>query len=130
MLALVSLFAFACTSEADELVDEVTDLIAGVNDVVVMAAAFAPYDEVTTDYDETYFYVGSNGLPAHEMMVGITAWIAQVPVPHDYMGDNAWSIPIHTKYSEAPVSIEGNLQRGAIGVASNGIPIFNPVNSG
>jgi phosphatidylethanolamine-binding protein (PEBP) family uncharacterized protein len=63
------------------------------------------------------------------MMVNITAWIAQVPVPHPYTGDNAWSIPRQPVYADNPVTIADDLQRGAIAVASNGIPIFNPVNA-
>ncbi len=63
------------------------------------------------------------------MMVNITAWIAQVPVPHPYAGDNAWSIPLQPVYADNPVTIADDLQRGAIAVASNGIPIFNPVNA-
>jgi hypothetical protein len=63
------------------------------------------------------------------MMVNITAWIAQVPVPHPYTGDNAWSIPLRPEYAENTVTIADDLQRGAIAIASNGIPIFNPVNA-
>ena len=92
-----------------------------------MTQAFAPYAKVGTRYDDNYFYVESDGIPKHQMMVNITAWIAQVPLPQPYTGDNAWPIPLHPQYAANPISIETDLQRGAIAVAANGIPIFNPL---
>ncbi len=56
-------------------------------------AAFAP--KVTTRWDDNFLYVESNGLPSHNVMVGITNWQQQVPLPHAYTGDNAWRIPLH-----------------------------------
>lgn len=73
--------------------------------------------------------VESNGLPAHNMMVGITAWQQQVPLPQPYVGDNAWRIPLHPQPSPHPVSIKNRFLRGAIALAANGIPIFNPQNN-
>jgi hypothetical protein len=40
-----------------------------------------------------YWQVESNGLPAHNMMVGITSWQQQVPLPMTYKGSNAWQLP-------------------------------------
>ena len=94
-----------------------------------MAAAFAPYSNVSTRFDSTYFYVESNSIPDHQMMVGIRTWNAQVPIPVSYTGTNAWSIPLQTRYAENPLSIENNFQRGAIAIAVNGVPIFNPTNA-
>ena len=94
-----------------------------------MGATFAPYSNVATRFDDSWFYVESSGIPAHDMMVNITAWIAQVPLPQPYVGDNAWSIPLAPAYADSPISIETDLQRGAIGIAANGIPIFNPLNA-
>ena len=38
-----------------------------------MDSAFAPYKPaITTKWDTTYFYIGSNGLPSHNMMIGIS----------------------------------------------------------
>src|SRR3954462_14382949 len=51
---------------------------------------FAP--AVAVRWDERFLYVESNGLPAHKMMVGITAWQQQVPLPQKYTGANAWRI--------------------------------------
>jgi len=99
------------------------------SDPLVMAQAFAPHNTATTRFDADYLYVESEGIPEHEMMVKITAWIAQVPVPHPYTGDNAWSIPLNPVYTDDNVTIADDLQRGAIAIAANGIPIFNPVNA-
>src|SRR5262245_58783062 len=54
--------------------------------------AFAP--RVTVRWDERLLFIESNGLPAHQMMVGITNWQQQVPVPQRYTGANAWQIPL------------------------------------
>src|SRR4051812_33693073 len=47
-------------------------------------AAFAP--RVSVRWDERFLFVESNGLPAHNLMVGITAWQQQVPLPQNYTG--------------------------------------------
>jgi hypothetical protein len=40
---------------------------------------------------------------------------------------NAWQIPLHPKMADKPVSAKEQLFRGAIAVAVNGVPIFNPI---
>ncbi|MBL9209021.1 MAG: YHYH protein [Opitutaceae bacterium] len=90
-------------------------------------AAFAP--RVQLRWDDRFLYVESNGLPTHGMMVGITAWQQQVPLPQPYAGDNAWRIPLHPEPSAEPVTIKNRFLRGAIALAANGIPIFNPQNN-
>ncbi len=89
--------------------------------------AFAP--AVKVRWDERSLFIESNGLPAHGMMVGITAWQQQVPLPQRYTGANAWQIPLAPAPSRAPVSIKGRFLRGAIAIAANGVPIFNPQNN-
>ena len=94
------------------------------------AKAFLPFsDKLKLRWDERYLYVESNGLPAHNMMVGITAWQQQVPLPQNYTGTNAWQIPLTPVVSKSPASIKGRFLRGAIALAANGIPIFNPQNN-
>ena len=92
-------------------------------------AAFVQLKAIKTRWDERYFYVESNGIPDHRMMVGITAWQQQVPLPQKYFGDNAWQIPLHPVPAATPASTKGRFLRGAIAVAANGIPIFNPLNN-
>ena len=84
---------------------------------------------VKTRYDDTYFYVESEGIPTHNMMVGITSWQQQVPIPQGYTGTNAWSIPLKPELSDAPINLKTNLLKGAVAIAANGVPIFNPLNN-
>ncbi|MFM8360498.1 MAG: YHYH protein [Verrucomicrobiota bacterium] len=95
-----------------------------------IATAFAPFaPRVKTRWDDRYLYVESNGLPDHGMMVGITAWQQQVPLPQPYVGANAWRLPRNPVPAVQPVSIRDRFLRGAIALAANGIPIFNPQNN-
>lgn len=84
-------------------------------------------DKLRFRSDDRYFYVESNGMPDHPMMVGITAWQQQVPIPQAYTGRNAWQIPLFPKFADRPVSAKQALFRGAIALAVNGVPIFNPI---
>ena len=76
-----------------------------------------------------YWMVESNGIPAHDMMVGITSWQQQVPVPQQYTDANAWRFPTTPTMADSPVSARTGLFRGAIAIAVNGIPIFNALNN-
>ena len=89
--------------------------------------AFA--DTVTAFSDGDWWLVESNGLPAHQMMVGITNWQQQVPVPQAYSGTNAWQLPRTPVLADEPVSARTGLFRGAIALAVNGVPIFNALNN-
>ena len=89
--------------------------------------AFAP--RVKVRWDETYLFVETSGLPEHGLMKGITNWQQQVPVPQSYLGANAWQIPLVPVPAKLPLSIKGRFLRGAIALAANGIPIFNPQNN-
>ena len=93
--------------------------------------AFAPF--VKTRADERWLYVESDGLPhkplESTMMVGITAWQQQVPLPQKYEGANAWQIPLKPELADKPISGKNALMRGAVALAANGIPIFNALNN-
>lgn len=104
----------------------------GKTQVPEMAAAFEAFVKlkaIKTRWDDRYFYVESNGIPDHRLMVGITAWQQQVPLPQKYVGDNAWQIPLHPVPAQTPATTKDRFLRGAIAVAVNGIPIFNPLNN-
>ena len=92
---------------------------------------FAP--SVKTHWDAQWLYVESDGLPHapldFTMMVGITAWQQQVPLPQNYTGANSWQIPLKSTLSDKPISGRTQLRRGAIALAANGIPIFNALNN-
>lgn len=91
-------------------------------------SAFAPFrPAVNTRWDNNYFYVDCKGIPAHSMMVGITSWQQQVPIPQCYIGINAWSIPLNPVNAVTPVPVNNkHFLRGAVALAVNGVPIFNP----
>ncbi|BFP42040.1 YHYH protein [Flavobacteriaceae bacterium GF1] len=99
------------------------------NDMENMGSHFGKFTGVATSFDDTYFYVSSPGFPEHNMMEGITAWNRQVPVPQDYSGDNSWAIPIQPVLADEPFSLREHFMKGAIAIAVNGIPIFNPLNN-
>ena len=94
-----------------------------------MKSLFESFDGVSTSSDSNYFYVSSNGIPSHNMMEGITNWQQQIPIPQDYSEDNKWSIPIKPEFSDNPLSSKTNFMKGAMAIAVNGIPIFNPLNN-
>jgi phosphatidylethanolamine-binding protein (PEBP) family uncharacterized protein len=97
-----------------------------------IAKAFEPFVElkaISVRSDDRYFFVESNGIPDHPLMVGIRAWQQQVPLPQKYVGDNAWQIPLEPVPATNPVTTKNKFLRGAIALAVNGVPIFNPLNN-
>ena len=88
------------------------------------AESFRHFDDVTVSWDDQYIYVESDGMPEHPMMVGITAWNRQVPIPHAYRGDNAFRIPRTPRPGLEPTPLP---YIGPVAVAVNGVPIFNPI---
>ena len=89
--------------------------------------AFA--DTVSAFTSGGLWLIECNGIPAHQMMVGITNWQQQVPVPQNYRGSNAWQFPVTPQMADEPISARTGLFRGAIALAVNGIPIFNALNN-
>lgn len=86
-------------------------------------------DRVKTFTDKLHLYVESNGMPTHPMMIGIRSWQQQVPLPQDYTGVNAWTVPLNPVLADKPISAKTALYRGAIALAVNGVPIFNALNN-
>jgi hypothetical protein len=60
------------------------------------------------------------------MMNGITATNLQVPVAQNFFGTNAWRIPLNPAIAATPTTVVD----GPVGVAINGVPIFNPCKQG
>ena len=128
-LALLCCVFYACKKEVID-----TSTTAGTTTTVTNSTSLdASYSvfkpSVTTRSDNTYYYIESNGLPTHNMMVSITNWQQQVPIPQNYTGTNAWSIPLKPEFATSPLSTKTNFMKGAIAIAANGIPIFNPLNN-
>ncbi len=93
-------------------------------------SAYAPFKPaVSTSSDLNYYYVSANGFPNHNMMIGITSWQQQVPIPQSYIGSNSWSIPLQPEYATTPLSTKTHMMKGAVAIAVNGIPIFNALNN-
>ncbi len=78
------------------------------------------------------------------LMVGITSWQQQVPLPAayfalntnpadsgsaGYLKPNYWRIPLVPVAATSPISLTGNFQRGAVALGADGIAIFNPANN-
>jgi phosphatidylethanolamine-binding protein (PEBP) family uncharacterized protein len=80
----------------------------------------------TVGCDDTYAYISSNGLATHSMMNDITASNLQVPIAQNFFGSSAWKIPLSPAIAAATTSAID----GPIGVAINGVPIFNPCKQG
>ncbi|MDO6691977.1 YHYH protein [Aliiglaciecola sp. 3_MG-2023] len=72
---------------------------------------------VTVICDQDYAYIVSNTYPQHEMMTGITGTNEQVPVPAE---GYAAPIKLQPKKAEKLTTIDA-----AVGVAVNGVPIYD-----
>ena len=136
------LFILACKTSSDVTPASTTSTTTGGTTVTpsttitktstsFIDSAFTPYKSASlaTNWDDTYFYVSSNGIPSHNMMVGITSWQQQVPISQPYTGTNHWSIPLAPVYAATPVSTKTNFMKGAVALAVNGVPIFNALNN-
>lgn len=89
-----------------------------------MAASGSGYALVSCDAN--YAYVSSTGIATHTMMNGITATNLQVPTVQNFLGANGWKIPLNPAIAATPTSVND----GPVGVAINGVPIFNPCKQG
>ena len=123
------LFSFVFYACKKEIVETTINTITNTDPTTIDASYSVFKPDVTTRWDNTYFYIESSGLPTHNMMVSITNWQQQVPIPQNYKGTNAWSIPLKPEFATSPLSIKTNFMKGAIAIAANGIPIFNPLNN-
>lgn len=93
------------------------------------ADAFKAFPRLKLSTDARFLLVGSDGIPDHPMMIGITSWQQQVPLPQSYFGSNAWQLPLHPVAAPSPTPLHNRFLRGAVALAVNGIPIFNPQNN-
>ena len=76
--------------------------------------------------DSNYAYIASDGLTTQTMMDGITATNLQVPTAQPFLGSNAWRIPLNPQVAASGTTVVD----GPVGVAINGVPIFNPCKQG
>lgn len=127
-LLSIAMISFIACNNDDDTDNTSPSLSVPANEVSFLTSLFTKFD-VNTDSDSEWFYIASNGLPAHNMMVGITNWQQQVPIDQNYTGNNSWAIPIQPELADNPLSTQTNLLKGAIAIGVNGIPIFNPLNN-
>lgn len=131
--------AAGTTTTAAEVATTIASTTSGVADPTTTSSAISTLNTLP-GFDEfastvkvfasgDYWQIESNGLPAHNMMVGITSWQQQVPLPMTYKGSNAWQLPKKPALADNPVSAKTSLFRGAIALAVNGVPIFNALNN-
>ncbi len=129
-LLLMSFSLYACKKSTDNIITTTTTTTIPKTTTTFIDSVFTPYKpSVATRWDDKYFYIASSGIPAHNMMVGITNWQQQVPIPQFYTGTNSWSIPLQPEYATTPMSTKTNYLKGALAIAVNGIPIFNALNN-
>jgi hypothetical protein len=89
-------------------------------------SAVRPTGNASVACDANYAYVSSNSLATHTMMNGITATNLQVPTAQNFLGANGWKIPLAPAIATSTVSAVD----GPIGIAVNGVLIFNPCKQG
>ena len=66
---------------------------------------------VRTFVEGDYWLVESNGMPTHNVMVGITSWQQQVPLPQPYTGANAWRFTATPEMAVTPRSTITGMRR-------------------
>ncbi|WP_164846078.1 YHYH protein [Inhella crocodyli] len=88
--------------------------------------AGTPNAQAAVACDGQYAYVSSTGLSSRRMMDGITATNLQVPTAQNFLGSHAWRIPLQPTPAAAPTSAVD----GPIGIAIDGVPLFNPCKQG
>lgn len=93
---------------------------------IINSLAASSTGHAAVSCDGTYGYVSSTGIPTHAMMNGITSSNLQVPIPQNFNGANGWKIPLAPAIAASPTSVTD----GPIGIAINGVPIFNPSTQG
>ncbi|MEL6609414.1 MAG: YHYH protein [Pseudomonadota bacterium] len=103
---------FAGPAQAHD--DHCADIAASVAD-----AGFA--DSVTVTCDSTHATLTSDTYPDHDMMTGIVATNEQVPVPADY----AAPVLLEPELGTTPLTRDA-----ALGVAVNGVPIYDYTGGG
>jgi len=119
-----ALASFACTVSPDSC-----NATAAQNCqfVVQSMEGYAAVNDAGVSCDGTYAYISTWGIQsAHPMMNGITQTILQVPVAQNFTEGNAWRIPLAPALAATTTSAVD----GPIGIAVNGVPLFNPCKQG
>jgi hypothetical protein len=119
LLAVSAILACHTESEPQTTPADSTSHCAAVQ-ASVQASGFG--DRVTVNCDETQAIIRSDTYPGHTKMTGIVGSNEQVPIPADY----AAPIPLSPTLSEQdPITRDA-----ALGVAVNGVPIYDYTGGG
>lgn len=136
-LVLLSLLAIACagsTETADPADPAITTSDVADTETSEVGTSDAETSEssgcltalasATVTCTEEVIVIESDGLPDHQMMVGIEpgGWNGQWPTTQDYTGDNAFVVPTSVTLLDEPLFTV----RNAAGVIANGVPFFFP----
>lgn len=90
-------------------------------------SAYQLANSLSVTCDSTYAYFSTLGIQTrHPMMNGILATNQQVPLEQNFTGSNAWRIPLVPQIAPTKMSAVD----GPIGLAVDGVPIFNPCKQG
>ncbi len=96
----------------------------------VVEKMFLPFgDTVKSKTEGDQIVLESDGLPNHPMMVGITAWQQQVPLPQGFKGTNSFRITLNPTPARDPLMFGNIPLMNAVAVAANGVPIFPGLNN-
>ncbi|NBN90790.1 MAG: YHYH protein [Actinobacteria bacterium] len=140
VLGLGGILLASCRKSGDSRIDSTTQTASSATQnsettsttppALQTLAGFEHFAETVEVFREgDLWMVESDGIPKHNMMVGIKSWQQQFPLPQPYFGANAWRFPAIPTRAATPVSARSGLYRGAIAIAVNGVPIFNALNN-
>lgn len=127
--SLAALFLAACSSNPAGNVPADTTGMAAANCGYIQQSieSYRTVNALAVTCDATWASFATYGIQSrHPMMNGITATNQQVPLPQNFTGTNAWRIPL----VPTPAATRVAAVDGPIGIAVNGVPIFNPCKQG
>ena len=89
-------YDFSVTPPTNIVLNLNHEILISTNRGATIASAFAPFaPKVKTHWDGDSFYVESDGMALHPMMVGITAWQQQVPLPQRHPHPGRSPLTLH-----------------------------------
>lgn len=129
-VAVAIALPLACRGASPVSASEGTPTNAAATDCANIQNSVASYqtaNSLSVTCDSTYAYFATHGIQTrHPMMNGIRVTNQQVPLEQNFTGSNAWRIPLVPQVASTKVSAVD----GPIGIAVNGVPIFNPCKQG
>ena len=125
--AVLNVMATRTTAETGSTVT--TSTTSSATNCALIQASVANYAAAGVSVDcsaSDYGKLASMGTPGHATMNGITASSLQMPLSTHFTGDKAWKLPLTPAIATTTTAVVD----GPVGVAVNGVPIFNPCKQG